>query len=554
MKKALLSAAAACAATLVFAPAASAVDDVNTSKLRKGLTTGGTLEHMRTFQRLANANDGNRAASTPGYLASLEYVEKRLKRAGYKPKRVPFEFARWEQNGPALLQREGSPPYAEGDPAVGGGDYIVAQFAGSGNVTAPIVTTGTAELPPSGGAGIGHRRLRGVRLGRQGPDRQDRADPARHLRVRGQDRPGRAARRRGGARVQRRRDPDREEPLPIGANPFTAIPVAMVSNDVGEALYTAGAVNVTFNLSTTTTEVTEYNLTADTKSGDKERTIVVGGHLDSVEEGPGINDNGSGTGAILEMAEEIAQLKQKPRNRIRFAFWGAEESGLIGSTEYVQQLIDNGKIDDVEANLNFDMLGSPNFVRFVYDGDNSTGEGDVGPPGSAEIEQVFLDYFDSVGLPVEPTAFDGRSDYGPFIAPEAFVPAGGLFSGAEGVKTAEQAAIYGGAAGSWYDPCYHQACDTFSTVVGMPPLDAPGLEEGSQAADAALMDGNGPKGLGQLQDAAAHATWTLARSKSPLVGPAEARRTRSAKAKRKFRAKAKRTAKKRQFKGGQRIR
>ncbi len=553
MKKALLSAAAAMAAVLMFAPAASAVDDVNTSKLRKGLTTGGTLEHMRTLQRLANANDGNRAASTPGYLASLDYVEGRLKRAGYKPKRVPFEFARWNQNGPALLQREGSPAYAEGDPAVGGGDYIVAQFAGSGNVTAPIVTTGTAELPPPGGPG-------------SGTDGCEEADWA------GKDLNGKIAlvqrgtcafvdkialaEQLGAAAVLVFNDggPDREEPLPIGANPFTGIPVAMVSNDIGEALYTAGAVNVTFNLSTTTTAVTEYNLTADTKAGNKERTIVVGGHLDSVEEGPGINDNGSGSGSILEMAEEIAQLKQKPRNRIRFAFWGAEESGLIGSTAYVQQLIDNGKIDDVEANLNFDMLASPNFVRFVYDGDNSTGEGEVGPPGSAEIEQVFLDYFDAVGLPTEPTAFDGRSDYGPFIAPAAFVPAGGLFSGAEGVKTAEEAAIYGGAAGSWYDPCYHQVCDTFSTVLGTPPLDAAGLEEGSQAADAALMDGNGPKGLGQMADAAAHATWTLARSKSPLVGPAELRKSHSGKAKRKFRAKAKRYAKKRQFKGGQRIR
>ena len=554
MKKALLSAAAAMAAVLVFAPAASAVDDVNSSKLRKGLTTGGTLEHMRTLQRLANANDGNRAASTPGYLASLDYVERRLKRAGYKPKRVPFEFARWEQNGPALLQREGSPAYAEGDPAVGGGDYIVAQFAGSGNVTAPIVTTGTAQLPPPGGPGSGTdgceatdwtgKDLTGkIALIQRGTCTfTDKIALAESL---------------GAAAVLVFNDgsnPDREEPLAIGANPFTAIPAAMVSNNIGEALYTAGAVNVTFNLSTTTTEVTEYNLTADTKSGDEERTIVVGGHLDSVEEGPGINDNGSGTSSILEMAEEIAQLKQKPRNRIRFAFWGAEESGLIGSTEYVQQLIDSGDIDDIEANLNFDMLGSPNFVRFVYDGDNSTGEGAVGPPGSAEIEQVFLDYFDAVGLPIEPTAFDGRSDYGPFIAPAAFVPAGGLFSGAEGVKTAEQAAIYGGAAGSWYDPCYHQACDTFSTQVGMPPLDAPGLEAGSQAADAALMDGNGPKGLGQLADAAAHATWTLARSKSPLVGPADARKAKTAKSKRKFRAKANRAAKKRQFKGGQRIR
>ena len=125
---------------------------------------------------------------------------------------------------------------------------------------------------------------------------------------------------------------------------------------------------------------------------------MVGGHLDSVDEGPGINDNGSGSGTIIETAEQVAKLKKKPRNRIRFALWGAEEAGLVGSTAYVADLIESGEIDDVEANLNFDMLASPNFVRFVYDGDNSTGEGVVGPPGSAQIEQVFLRYFASQGL------------------------------------------------------------------------------------------------------------------------------------------------------------
>jgi hypothetical protein len=64
------------------------------------------------------------------------------------------------------------------------------------------------------------------------------------------------------------------------------------------------------------------------------RMIVVGAHLDSVEEGPGINDNGSGTGALIEIAEEIAELPRDPRNRIRFAWWGAEEAGLVGSTAY----------------------------------------------------------------------------------------------------------------------------------------------------------------------------------------------------------------------------
>jgi hypothetical protein len=159
-----------------------------------------------------------------------------------------------------------------------------------------------------------------------------------------------------------------------------------------------------------------------------------------------------------------------------------------------------------------------------------------------------------VGLETEPTPFNGRSDYGPFIAPEAFVPAGGLFSGAEGVKTEEEAATYGGAAGSWYDPCYHQACDTFSTVVYEPPPDADGLEEGSEAPDAALMRGNGPIGLGPLADGAAHTTWTLARSLSPLVGPAEVRVARTARARGKCRSAARRAARHRLYQGGQVIR
>jgi Zn-dependent M28 family amino/carboxypeptidase len=107
------------------------------------------------------------------------------------------------------------------------------------------------------------------------------------------------------------------------------------------------------------------------------------------------------------------------------------------------------------------MIASPNFVRFVYDGDGSD-TGTAGPPGSAEIEQVFLDFFESRGAATDPTAFDGRSDYGPFI--DRGAPAGGLFSGAEGIKTPEQAAVYGGTAGVAYDHCYHQPCDTLDNL------------------------------------------------------------------------------------------
>jgi len=183
---------------------------------------------------------------------------------------------------------------------------------------------------------------------------------------------------------------------------------------------------------------TTRNIIADSPTGNTDHVVVVGAHLDSVIAGPGINDNGSGSSTILEIAEEMAELGIRNRQQVRFAFWGAEELNLLGSEHYVNTLSDDD-LGKIVANLNFDMLGSPNYVRFVYDGDGSDSD-PAGPPGSAQIEAIFNQYFASQGLATEPTAFDGRSDYGTFIA--VGIPAGGLFSGAEGEKTAEEAAIY----------------------------------------------------------------------------------------------------------------
>jgi Zn-dependent M28 family amino/carboxypeptidase len=233
---------------------------------------------------------------------------------------------------------------------------------------------------------------------------------------------------------------------------------------------------------------TTQNIIADSPKGKKGQTIVVGAHLDSVTAGPGINDNGSGSATILEIAEQLAKLgyTKKLQRQVRFAFWGAEELGLLGSQYYVDSLT-NTQRAKIYANLNFDMLGSPNYVRFVYDG-NGSDTPDAGPPGSDAIEKIFLDYYKSKGLATEPTAFDGRSDYGPFIAEG--IPAGGLFSGAEGIKTPQEAAVYGGTAGVAYDKCYHQACDTINNL--------------------------NSKALSELGDGAAHATLVLALSKTGL--------------------------------------
>lgn len=236
---------------------------------------------------------------------------------------------------------------------------------------------------------------------------------------------------------------------------------------------------------------TTYNIIAETPGGRDDRVVVVGAHLDSVPEGPGINDNGSGSAAILEIAIQMVELGIEPRNKVRFVFWGAKEDGLLGSQFYVDNLTGR-EIKNIALYLNLDMIGSPNFVRFVYDGDGSDTPL-AGPNGSANIERIFLNYFAEYGLAVEPTALNAvemASDHLSFM--EVGIPVGGLFTGAEGIKTDEQAAIYGGTAGVHYDPCYHLACDTF--------------------------DNYSSTALDQMSDAAAHAILTFAEMTSNVNG------------------------------------
>jgi Zn-dependent M28 family amino/carboxypeptidase len=184
----------------------------------------------------------------------------------------------------------------------------------------------------------------------------------------------------------------------------------------------------------------------------------VGAHSDSVSEGPGINDDGSGVVGILEVAKQLS--KYKINNAVRFGFWSGEEAGLLGSNFYVAQL-PAAELSKVRAYLNFDMIASPNFVHAIYDGDGSSFN-ETGPSGSAEIEHLFENFFRSSGENFTSTAFDGRSDYLAFI--EAGIPAGGTFTGAEKLKTAEEAIRFGGQAGVALDPNYHGAGDTIDNL------------------------------------------------------------------------------------------
>ncbi len=479
------------ALTLVLALAgpASAVDDIDSSKLRQAVTVGGILAHERVFQRIANQNDGTRASGTPGYDASAAYVKKALKKAGYKVTEQAFTFPFFREVAPAELEQvtPTATPYETG----------TFDFSGSGDVTGQLVpidvvipptpepssTSGceAADFPPASATEPQ------VALIQRGTCFFE--DKAKNAEAAGYD----------AAIIFNEGQPGRDElfigtlGVPVG------IPVVGLSFADAAALYAQTQAGPVVVHVATTTEVNldaqTTNIIADSPGGDANKVLVVGAHLDSVVPGPGINDNGSGASTILEIAEEMSELKIKPRQKVRFAFWGAEESGLLGSEHYVNSLSD-ANLAKIFANLNFDMVGSPNYVRFVYDGDGSDTP-DAGPPGSAEIEEVFTSYFASQGLASAPTAFDGRSDYGPFIA--VGIPAGGLFSGAEGIKTAEEAAVYGGTAGVAYDVCYHQACDTINNV----------------NTDA----------LFELGDAAADAVLTLARTKSGFFPDGSLRQT-----------------------------
>ena len=239
------------------------------------------------------------------------------------------------------------------------------------------------------------------------------------------------------------------------------IPAGGVTQAAGQAMLGQLGREATLDIDVEITNTSTFNVITQTPYGDPDNVVMLGAHLDSVPEGPGINDNGSGSAGILQTALELADVKGT-QNAVRFAWWGAEESGLIGSSEYVASL-DEAEQAQIAGYLNFDMIGSPNYIIGVYDANQSTYTAPVDvPDGSTSLERVFTDYFDGKSQPWVDTEFSGRSDYQAFIVNG--IPASGLFTGADDVKTEEEVALFGGTAGITHDPNYHSAADDLSNI------------------------------------------------------------------------------------------
>ncbi|MDQ2709958.1 MAG: M20/M25/M40 family metallo-hydrolase [Actinomycetota bacterium] len=457
------------------------VEIVDTSALRAAMTATRIRDHLVALDAIARTNRGTRAVGTSGYQASADYVRDRLNAAGYQVSLQQFQVLHFAETSPPTLKaRRTYQPDT---------DVRTMTFSGSGSVTAtvrPVDLTLPPSLNPSSTSGCEPADFAGFSRGalalmqRGGCSFVQKATNAMHA--------GAAA-----VLIMNEGQPDRQE-LISGSlvQPGLNLPVLGLSYSAGAEL--AGAPDTPVRV--VTDVVSDYQQTvnvladgpADPAGRSSDRVVMVGAHLDSVPEGPGVNDDGSGVAVVLELADQLARLPAVvPRNRIRFAFWGAEELGTLGSEHYVGQLTPE-QLSGIAAYLNFDMLGSPNFVRYVYDGDGSS-LGSAGPPGSDAVERIFGEYLSSQGLAYEPTEFDGRSDYAAFQ--RAGVPVGGLFSGAEERKTQEQAIRYGGTAGQPQDSCYHRACDTINNVSEV------ALEQlGDAAADATLrllLSSTGPR-------------------------------------------------------------
>jgi aminopeptidase Y len=419
-------------------------------KLVEKVTLTGVLRHLAALQQIADDNDGRRLAGTPGFNATARYVHDKLAAAGLDVAYQEFPFWFSEELAPPTLEViSPQPAPLERD------DIMSMQYAGSGNVSGTVqavdVTIPPSPMPastsgctPEDFSGFVPGNVALVQRGSCGFENKvqnAQAAGAAAVIVFNEGQPGRTAAFFGTLKTP------------------STIPVVNTSYEVGVLLTRAGTTaNVT--TSTIVDERVTMNVIAETRSGDPSTVVMAGAHMDSVQYGAGINDNGSGVAALLETAVQAAD--ESVTNKLRFAFWTAEEYIMVGSGHYTA-LLSEAERARIALYLNFDMLASPNFVRFVLDGDGSATDGaNAGPAGSSVVESVFTEYFAEAGLPTAESVLDGGSDYQPFIGVD--IPVGGLLTGSATVKTSQQAAVFGGTAGRPFDSCYHSGCDTIDNV------------------------------------------------------------------------------------------
>ena len=419
-------------------------------------------KHLEALAKIGEENSNTRSAGSPGHIMSANYIAQQLLAAGYLVELVPFTFAKYFQ-----IEEPEMSSTVDGvtTPHTFNEDFNILTPSPGGNITA---TTMAIDLA----LGEGNESTSGCEpedfkdfeagkiavLQRGACSFKTKADNAQNAGA------------SGVVIFNQGNSESRKEPFngSLGSaktveEQTLKIPVFSASYDKGVMFSENPNLELTLNNNAENKTVTTYNVIAETPGGRADNVVMMGSHLDSVDAGPGLNDNGSGSAGILEVAIKMMDVldhEKNDYNKLRFAWWSAEEVGLIGSSRYVEALSDDEKTD-IALYLNFDMIASPNYMIGVYDGDGST-FGDKGPEGSGAIERLFEMHFSFMGVGSVPTNLSGRSDYAPFA--EVGIPFGGLFTGAEGIMTESEAKLFGGEAGKAYDECYHKFCDNLSNI------------------------------------------------------------------------------------------
>jgi len=443
-------------AALGVAPA-TALADPDTSALRGAVNRAEVLRYEQRLQTIALANENNRLTASAGNLESVDYVIGKLREYGYNPTLLPYTNASnpnsWSEKTASVLEQVSPTPksYVSGTTATS--DFAAMTWSLSGDTTARIVPAKRIQIPPPATANTVRS---GCSMDDFPPEVKDnivlvqrggctelvkvinaRANGAKAILIFNEGQSGRTASAR------------------FTSQTYPGLQAAGLSYATGVELYNAaqeGPVTVRLKTDVNRNSRIDYDILATTEGGDPTRVLQVGAHIDGVSAGPGINDDGSGTSMILAIAHQLKVNNMTPKYQIRFGWFSGEEQGLYGSQYAVNQL-NSRETAQTLAMLDYDMLASTNWLPFVYT------DGATIPSAETILGANHIDYLkDHLNITSTPYIFDNRSDYAGWR--NRGVPATGLYTGAETVKSAAQVAAYGGQSGIQADPCYHEWCDT----------------------------------------------------------------------------------------------
>lgn len=398
--------------------------------------------HLRKLQDIANANKGSRADGTTGYDASVDYIVKLLSDKGFDVSTPEATRLGAQQQGPETL-------------TVGDRTFSIDQASlmiqtPPGGVSAPAVRA--AKLPGCAAGDYAGTAVKGAiavtdDTGCTIVDKQNAAVSSGAVAL----------------LVVIGQTATRGLFTP-GYYKQLKVPVGVIGGDADTTLRRTSA-PVRLKLESRSTLAKSRNVVVQTKTGSAQNVVVVGTHLDSAENSPGMNDNGSGVAALLETA---LQLGPSPavNDAVRFCFFAAGKQGVGGPTSYVAGL-SHDQLTDIAMFLDFDLLASQNAGYFTYDGDQSGQPSndvppDSVPPGSAGIERTLAGYLNLAGRRPADLPLSGAADYYPFE--QAGVPIGGVTTYSTGKKSPVQARLWGGSAGQLFDPNYDRPGDTLDNV------------------------------------------------------------------------------------------